>query len=157
MKEIVIVTALFIFLIEAFLNFNFENNCKLPEIPDNSEKLVTKVIDGDTFLIEGGYKVRILGIDADEKGQKCYYKAKEKLEELILGKVVRLEKDSQNFDKYCRYLRHVFINNTNVALELLKSGLVVARIENLNKYVYEIQLAEKYARENKIGCKWKNN
>jgi endonuclease YncB( thermonuclease family) len=40
----------------------------LPLLEDGVKKLVTKVIDGDTFLIEGGYSVRILGIDADERG-----------------------------------------------------------------------------------------
>lgn len=39
----------------------------IPELTDGAIKLATKVIDGDTFLIEGGYSVRILGIDADEK------------------------------------------------------------------------------------------
>ena len=27
----------------------------IPELPDGSLKLATKIIDGDTFLIEGGY------------------------------------------------------------------------------------------------------
>ncbi|MDI6592003.1 MAG: hypothetical protein QME61_03670 [Patescibacteria group bacterium] len=31
----------------------------IPELPDRSLKLATKIIDGDTFLIEGGYSVRI--------------------------------------------------------------------------------------------------
>jgi uncharacterized protein YqfA (UPF0365 family) len=30
--------------------------------------VVTKVIDGDTVVVEGGWHVRLLGIDADEKG-----------------------------------------------------------------------------------------
>jgi micrococcal nuclease len=127
----------------------------IPELPDNSIKLVTKIIDGDTFLIEGGYSVRILGIDADEKGQLCYDEAKEFLEKFILNKEVRLEKDNENLDQWCRYLRYVFLDDKNIGLELVKEGLAVARFspESL-KYQNEIAEAEKEARNNKIGCKW---
>ncbi len=78
----------------------FKNCENLPDLPDGSFKLVTKVIDGDTFLIEVGYSVRILGIDADEKGYFCYEPAKIALENLILNKKVRLVKDKEDFDQY---------------------------------------------------------
>lgn len=127
----------------------------LPVLEDGVKKLGTKVIDGDTFLIEGGYLVRILGIDADKKGYPCYEKAKERLEELILNKKVKLEKGKEDFDQYCRYLRFVFVDDKNVSLELVKEGLVVARFSPGEvKYRDEISLAESKARENKIGCKW---
>jgi len=127
----------------------------LPELEDGAIKLATKIIDGDTFLIEGGYSVRILGIDADEKGYPCYEAAKERLEELILNKEVRLEKGKEDFDQYCRYLRYVFVDDKNVSLELIREGLAVARFSPEDtKYREEISLAEKEARENKIGCKW---
>ena len=128
-----------------------------PQLPNNSVKLVTKVIDGDTFLIEGGYSVRILGIDADERGYPCYQVAKDKLEELILNKEVRLEKGKRDKDQWCRYLRYVFLSSSgeDVGLELVKEGLAVARFsEEEVKYREEISQAEKIARENKIGCKW---
>jgi micrococcal nuclease len=132
-----------------------KNCANLPLLEDGAKRLVTKVIDGDTFLIEGGYSVRILGIDADERGYPCYEAAKERLEELILNKEVKLEKEKEDFDQYCRYLRYVFADDKNVALELVKEGLAVARFSPENiKYREEISLAEKEARENKIGCKW---
>jgi micrococcal nuclease len=131
-------------------------NCEnLPELEDGAIKLATKIIDGDTFLIEGGYSVRILEIDADEKGYPCYEAAKERLEELILNKEVKLEKGKEDFDQYCRYLRYVFVDDKNVSLELVREGLAVARFSPEDtKYREEISLAEKEARENKIGCKW---
>jgi len=137
--------------------FSSKPCANLPLLEDGAKKLVTKVIDGDTFLIEGGYSVRILGIDADERGYPCYQAAKERLEELILNKEVKLEKEKEDFDQYCRYLRYVFADDKNVAFELVKEGLVVARFSPENiKYREEISLAEKEARENKIGCKWGN-
>jgi len=127
----------------------------LPLLEDGAKKLVTKVIDGDTFLIEGGYSVRILGIDADERGYPCYGSAKERLEELILNKEVKLERGKEDFDQYCRYLSYVFVDDKNVSLELVREGLAVARFSPEDtKYREEISLAEKEARENKIGCKW---
>jgi len=133
-------------------------NCEnLPELEDGAIKLATKIIDGDTFLIEGGYSVRILGVDADERGYPCYGPAKERLEELILNKEVRLEKGKEDFDQYCRYLRYVFVDGQNVSLELVKEGLAVARFSPEDtRYREEISLAEKEAKENKIGCKWGN-
>jgi len=127
----------------------------IPEIPDGTLKLATKIIDGDTFLIEGGYSVRILGIDADERGYPCYDVAKIGLEELILNKEVRLEKGKEDLDQWCRYLRYVFLGNQNISLELVKEGLVIARSfpEDV-KYREDIAEAEKGAKDNKVGCKW---
>ena len=133
-----------------------EKNCEnIPELQDGALKLATKIIDGDTFLIEGGYSVRILGIDADERGYPCYEAAKNKLEELILNQEVKLEKGTEDKDQWCRYLRYIFLNDKNISLELVKEGLAVARfsLENV-KYREEITQAEKEAKENKIGCKW---
>jgi micrococcal nuclease len=131
-------------------------NCQnIPELSDGAIKLATKIIDGDTFLIEGGYSVRILGIDADERGYPCYDAAKNRLEELILNKEVKLEKGRENLDQYCRYLRYVFLDNKNISLELVKEGLAIARFSPEDvKYREEIARAEKEAKDNKVGCKW---
>jgi micrococcal nuclease len=127
----------------------------IPELKDKEIKLATKIVDGDTFLIEGGYSVRILGIDADEKGYLCYDAAKNRLEELILNKEVKLEKGIEDLDQYCRYLRYVFLDNRNISLELVKEGLAIARFSPEDvQYREEITQAEKQAKENKIGCKW---
>ncbi|MDP2855732.1 MAG: thermonuclease family protein [bacterium] len=148
----------------------------IPEIPDGSLKLATKIIDGDTFLIEGGYSVRTLGIDADERDYPCYDAAKSGLEELILDKEVKLEKGREDLDQYCRYLRYVILpasadsafvatstkeaasagkDDKNISLELVKEGLAVARFSPEDvKYREEIIQAEKEAKEKKIGCKW---
>jgi len=132
-----------------------EQCLNIPELPDRALRLVTKIIDGDTFLIEGGYSVRILGIDADERGYPCYDAAKTGLEELILNREVRLEKGKEDLDQWCRYLRYVFLDNKNISLELAKEGLVVARFSPEDvKYREEIAQAEKEAKANRIGCKW---
>lgn len=121
---------------------------------DQSKIVVTKVLDGDTVLISGGQRVRLLGIDADERGYPCYDEAKDKLEDLVLGKEVRLESDSEDKDQYDRLLRYIFLND-NISVVLVKKGYAVARIQEPNtKYEDVIIRAEQKAMEKEVGCKW---
>lgn len=151
----IIFVSYYIYRSPASVNTETTNCPNVPNLPNNSIKLATRIIDGDTFIIEGGHSVRILGIDADEKGDKCYQLAKEALEDMILNKEVKLEKGPENTDKYCRYLRYAIIGNKNVSLELVKSGLAIALFYQQNtQYRQEITDAEKQAKQNKIGCEW---
>lgn len=118
------------------------------------DKFVSKIIDGDTVIIEGE-SVRLLGIDADERGHPCYNAAKERIEELVLNKEVELVADKEDKDMYKRYLRYIFLGGENINLKLVQEGLAVARFSPENtKYKDEILAAEQSARENRIGCKW---
>jgi micrococcal nuclease len=123
--------------------------------PLGKETIVTKVIDGDTVIVSGGDHVRLLGMDADEKGYPCYDAARLRLEELVLGKSVRLEMDQQDLDQYKRQLRYVFLGDENVDEKLVAEGLAIARFYPENqKYKAEITAAEAVAIKNKTGCKW---
>src|SRR3989338_7034296 len=64
-------------------------------------KYVSKVIDGDTIIIEGE-SYRLLGMDTDERGYPCFNIAKKRMEELVLGKEVALESDAEDKDQYQR-------------------------------------------------------
>ncbi len=94
---------------------NFNPNEKA-EIFSGSGVLVTKVIDGDTIEIEGGEKIRYLGVDTPEtkdprKPVQCFGKeASNKNKELVEGKRVILEKDITDMDKYNRLLRFVYLS-----------------------------------------------
>jgi len=122
------------------------------------QTVVTKVIDGDTVIVEGGESVRLLGMDTDEKGYPCFTPAKKRMEELVLGKQVMLEKDLEDKDQYGRLLRYVFLDGRNICLQMVEEGFAVARFPEENaKYRNEIVAAEKYAQENGIGCKWGGN
>ena len=118
--------------------------------------LVTKVIDGDTLVVEGGDHVRLLGMDTDEKGYPCWAVAKDELERLVLNKRVLLETDKEDKDQYGRLLRWVWLNDTLVDFELVKDGLAVARFYGNSKYQEEIKAAEQEAIANHVGCKWSN-
>jgi len=148
--------AFFSFLIKPDFFFKKQDiSCLgLKKIGKETEDRVLKVIDGDTLLMEGGYYVRILGINADEKEEKCYSVAKQRLEELVLNKKVKLKKQKEDKDEYCRYLRDVFLEKENIGVLLLREGLVVSfLLENLNNKE-EILKAENEAKKEKRGCQW---
>ena len=132
-----------------FINFLTESGSNKIE-----EKIVTKIIDGDTIIVEGGETIRLLGIDCDERGRECYTSAKERIDELLLGKTVILESDLEDKDRYGRSLRYIFLDRKNINAQLVKEGYCIARFINDVKYKEEITNAEKFAIENKIGCKW---
>ena len=71
----------------------------------------TRIIDGDTFELSTGEKVRLICKDTPEVNEKGYEEAKEFLSNLILNKEIRLEKDISETDKYNRLLRYAFISN----------------------------------------------
>jgi endonuclease YncB( thermonuclease family) len=124
----------------------------------DNQTIVTKVIDGDTVVVEGGYHVRLLGMDADEKGYPCYDPAKTRLENLVLEKQVKLEQDITDLDQYGRCLRYIFLGNTNIDVQLVREGLAVARFYEPDvKYKTEISAAEKQAQTAGTGCKWSGN
>ena len=64
------------------------------------ENRVIEVVDGDTFQLKSGKRVRLLGVDAPEINRCGGKEGKERLKELILGKIVRLfEETPEAFPK----------------------------------------------------------
>lgn len=86
-----------------------------------SQVRVTRVIDGDTFEIHTGDKVRIVGIDAPELREPGGLEAKALLELLILRRLATLLVRGRDF--FGRILAEVFVNGRNVGEEMRASGL----------------------------------
>ncbi|MCH7759446.1 thermonuclease family protein [Patescibacteria group bacterium] len=77
--------------------------------PNTRLYLVTEVIDGDTIIVNGSTRVRLIDIDAPERDE-CYYdESKRALVNLVEGEYVRLEKDISGVDGFGRLLRYVFL------------------------------------------------
>lgn len=119
---------------------------------------VTKVIDGDTIEIEGGYHVRYIGIDTPEtvhpsQPVECFGKeASNKNKELVEGKMVRLERDITELDRYGRLLRYIWIDNTLVNEVLVQEGYANSYTYPPDvKYQERFVQAERIARENNRG------
>ena len=88
---------------------------------------VIRVIDGDTITIEGGYRVRYIGIDTPELLEDFGQEAWQANCELVEGKVVRLERDMSETDKYGRLLRYVYVDDIFVNADLVKQGMAEAK------------------------------
>jgi micrococcal nuclease len=116
------------------------------------EAIVTKVIDGDTVEIQDGQRARLLGINTPEKGQPYYQEATDRLKELVLKKKVFLEMDKSDKDKYDRLLRHIYVDNENVGLVLLREGYAnIYFVSPDLKYKEDFESAEDYAKEHGLG------
>lgn len=142
-------------------SFNTEEAPSSPSIidaPSSGLVKVTRVIDGDTIEIEGGERVRYIGIDTPEtvdprKPVQCFgVEASRKNKELVEGKEVRLEKDITDTDKYGRLLRYVWIGDTLINLELVKQGFAQSYSYPPDvKYQDDFVKAEREARDAKRG------
>lgn len=117
--------------------------------------LVTRVIDGDTIVLESGERVRYIGIDAPEisRGEQCFsQESKLKNKELVEGKQVRLEKDVSERDRYKRLLRYIYIDDIFVNDYLVRQGYAKAYTYPPDvKYSSQFVEAEKEAREGSRG------
>lgn len=136
-------------LIVAFALFSVFTGCV--EVSEDTA-LVTRVIDGDTIEIAGGYRVRYIGIDAPEMNEPYYEQATRANRDLVLGKRVRLERDIEDKDKYGRLLRYVWVDDIMVNAELVRLGY--ARTypypPNLGYQSYLLYM-EQEARQNRRG------
>ena len=91
---------------------------------------VVKIFDGDTVQVEGAglkFTIRLVGIDTPELGKKGQkeqpysHQAKQKLTQILNQKVISLTQ--YGVGGYNRVLAEIFVNGTNVNLEMVKAGL----------------------------------
>ena len=72
--------------------------------------IVKDVYDGDTFQLNSGVEVRLLGVNAPGRGEKNYTEAKEYLATTIDSTRVFLEYDRYQDDKFGRVLAWIWID-----------------------------------------------
>ncbi|TSC55244.1 MAG: micrococcal nuclease [Microgenomates group bacterium LiPW_31] len=173
-KRLVLATGCVLLLLGGFVLGRIGSGNKSPVQPTPTPSpttetfKVTRVIDGDTIEIEGGERVRYIGIDTPEtvdprKPVQCFgIEASKKNKELVEGKNVRLEKDITDKDKYGRLLRYVYLGPSPpvggsgqaifINLELVKQGFAFSYTYPPDiKYQAEILAAEAEAREANRG------
>ena len=137
------------------------NIAPTPSSPSEYRK-ITKVIDGDTIETDHFERIRYIGMNTPEiankdKPDQCFaLAAKQKNEELVLNKTVRLEKDVSETDKYKRLLRFVYVTRPNsneimVNQYLLQEGYAqlmsippdIAKADQFKKLQQEARIAQK--------------
>lgn len=105
-----------------------------PPLPSSTstDAKVLRVVDGDTIAVEidgNAYPVRYIGIDCPEpqnsSGQPDPHadEATARNAELVAGKIVRLERDVSETDRYGRLLRYVWFGDTLINEVLVREGL----------------------------------
>lgn len=103
----------------------------LPISADTLEGKVTRALDGEILVVKKGkltQAVRLLGVDAPDKGQPYYHEARKSLSKLAKKKWVTVEwyrRDDECKAKQpaeCPLLGRVLFDGTDINLEQLKRG-----------------------------------
>ncbi len=121
--------------------------------PDLITAQATRIIDGDTLVLNDTTKVRLLGINTPESNQPYYEEAKQFLTKLQ-NQTVQLE--SHGPDKYQRTLGYIFQDNQNINAQILSSGLATLYYYDHDSHYEELKQAEEFARLNNLGL-WKKS
>jgi micrococcal nuclease len=152
---------------EGFIQYTPASNS-----PDYNSILVTRVVDGDTLMMENGKYLRLLGIDTPElhessklqrdasrsgrsagEIQRLGRQSYEFTRRLAEGKRVRLEFDTEKYDRYNRMLAYVFFEDgTFLNGRIVEEGYASITHYKLNtKYADLFLRLYQQARENKRG------
>lgn len=124
------------------------------------EVTVSRVIDGDTFEIEGQHKVRLIGINTPESTNKQELYGKEAsafTKSQLEGKTVYLQKDVSEADRYGRLLRYVWLekptdphNENEIRRKMFNAIIVQEGYAQPSTYPPDVAYSEyfvKFARE----------
>jgi len=115
---------------------------------------ISVITDGDTIKISNN-KIRMHGIDAPEKNQKCVKNKKKyncgvvATEKLIqkIGKNKVKCLTQKNKDKYNRFIGVCFVKQDNLNKWMVRNGYAVA----YRRYSKDYILDEEFAKTNKFG------
>lgn len=159
---------------EEFVESNKTNNQTSSQQNNNSNTnytyySVSNVVDGDTVKINMDGQIttlRLIGMDTPEivdprKSVQCFGKeASNKAKELLVGKKVRIEKDSTQgeVDKYGRTLAYVHLESGLFFNKyMIEQGYAHEYTYDTSyKYQSEFKTAQKNAQSNKLGL-WSPN
>ncbi|QRG69739.1 thermonuclease family protein [Brevibacillus choshinensis] len=130
-----------------------------PQANGEMEATVQRVVDGDTFELSTGEKVRLIGVDTPETVKPNHpvepygKEASDFSKQLLTGQKVTLKFDVEPYDKYKRLLAYMYLQDgTFVNEKLVREGY--ARIMTIPPNVAQADLflqAEREARENNRG------
>lgn len=113
-----------------------------------SGNTVAKVLDGDTFDLKNGTRVRLLNVQSPEIGNCGSEEAKKRLEELVLGKFVTVKE--LTFEEFNRHNGLVYQGDQLINATMIREGW--GRLHyNPNSQEEKLKVAYKFAQENKKG------
>ena len=150
---------LFLFSVFLLAVFFYSGESRLSVLAKEDLPTVRRVIDGDTFDLDGGERVRLIGVDTPEyrpwKNRIDFFgkEASEYSRKLLTGKRVRLEKDVDPTDNYGRTLAYVYLEDGRfVNLLLVEEGYARAKYYSPNgRHYLEFKQSQDRARRSKKG------
>jgi len=129
-----------------------------PPESETHRAIVERVIDGDTFVLVSGERVRLIGVDTPELGRKdrtVQYFAEESrdfLKGLVEGREVTLKSDWRGKDRYGRTLAYVYIGDSVfVNLEIVRQGFGFVYTSYPFDYLEEFRAEQTRAMEESRG------
>jgi micrococcal nuclease len=130
--------------------------CLSPCQAKEQEFLVSKVIDGDTVVLENGTTVHYAGVNAPRLRSKeggAEFFAREAFRQnkrLVLLKKVRLEFDAEKKDREGRLLAYVWVKDTFINGDLIRLGYARSAVAPPN--VRYKDLFQRYEKEASARC-----
>lgn len=107
-----------------------------PEALPEGTYVVERVVDGDTLLLAGGARLRLIGSDTPETvkpghpiepfGPEATQFTRQFVAETD-GRI-RLQMDRERLDKYGRFLGYVWVRDRMLNEELIRAGLATAEL-----------------------------
>jgi micrococcal nuclease len=119
----------------------------------SATRLCVRAVDGDTLVLDGGERVRLIGVDTPETvdpRRPVQYFGKEAsafTHRMAQGRSVRLEYDQDTRDRYGRTLAYVYLENgTFLNAEIIRQGYGHAYTRFPFRYQAEFLALEREAR-----------
>jgi len=124
--------------------------------PRGETAVVDYVVDGDTIEVQMngvGYRVRYVGINTPERGDRCYQEAVNANRALVEGQTVTLVRDQSNTDRFGRLLRFIYVGELFVNATLINQGYAEAVVYNPDNTLADyLQGLERAAASARRGC-----
>ncbi len=135
-RPLIVVGLILLVVLLRFLGADLSRLPTPEALPEGTYR-VERVVDGDTLIVEGGARVRLIGADTPETVKpdhpvEPYGPEARGYTEQFIGDArgtVRLQLDRQRKDRFDRFLAYVFAGDRMLNEELVREGLARARTE----------------------------
>jgi len=168
-KKSILLNLLAVLLLSSSAGTQLEPHLGIPEPSKESvalsseNRLIIRVVDGDTIVVSPNEKVRLIGVDTPEsahpqKAVACFGKeAKQFTRDAVDGKTIRLVMDTVNAkhrhkDRYGRTLAYAYLPDGKMLnAELIRQGYARAYTRFSFRYLVEFRQLERQARTQSMG------
>jgi micrococcal nuclease len=129
-----------------------------PSVARSGWRVCERVVDGDTIVLDGDERVRLIGVDTPEKDDRrddvrqLARQATSFTRQRVAGRRVRLEYDQTRHDRYGRTLAYVHVEGGSMLnAEIIRQGYGYAYVRHPFRYMAEFRAYEREARKAAVG------